>query len=230
VRRSRERPWRRITAEISGATVWRWLSTDAIRPWFHRSWIFPRDPEFAFKAGRVLDLYERIWGGEPLGDGEFVLSADEKTSIQARCRCHLTLAPAASRLMRVEHEYDRGALAYLAAWDVIVASVRSIGLPRSGPRSSSCTCLCTRPGSTRSKSTFPIIQRKVLTPNDFTELEEIEKRLAPFERRYEQAAPPFACDTPALTSTPLSTASLTSSLSSWPSDQAQVNVLANATT
>lgn len=32
-----------IVAEISGTTVWRWLSEDAIRPWAHRSWIFPRD-------------------------------------------------------------------------------------------------------------------------------------------------------------------------------------------
>jgi hypothetical protein len=34
---------------------------------------------------------------------EFVISADEKTSIQARCRCHPTLPPA--RVMRLEHEY-----------------------------------------------------------------------------------------------------------------------------
>ena len=48
-----------IVAEISGTTIWRWLSDDALRPWTHRSWIFPRDPDFARKAGRVLDLYAR---------------------------------------------------------------------------------------------------------------------------------------------------------------------------
>ena len=48
-----------LVAEISGATLWRWLSSDALRPWQHRSWIFPRDPEFTAKAGRILDLYER---------------------------------------------------------------------------------------------------------------------------------------------------------------------------
>lgn len=48
-----------------------------------------------------------------------MISSDDKTSIQARCRCHPTLPPGASRAMRVEHEYDRGgALAYLAAYDV----------------------------------------------------------------------------------------------------------------
>ncbi len=45
--------------------IWRWLSEDAIRPWPHRSWIFPRDPHFDEKAGRVLDLYEGIWQGQP---------------------------------------------------------------------------------------------------------------------------------------------------------------------
>ena len=39
-----------IVASISGATVWRWLSADAIKPWQYRSWIFPRDPDFAQKA------------------------------------------------------------------------------------------------------------------------------------------------------------------------------------
>ena len=48
-----------------------------------------------------------------------MICADEKTSIQARCRCHPTLPPGKARAMRVEHDYDRGgALAYLAAWDV----------------------------------------------------------------------------------------------------------------
>ena len=50
-----------LVAEISGATLWRWLSSYALRPWQHRSWIFPRDPNFADKAGPILDLYERVW-------------------------------------------------------------------------------------------------------------------------------------------------------------------------
>ena len=33
-----------IAASISGTTIWRWLSGDAIKPWQYRSWIFPRDP------------------------------------------------------------------------------------------------------------------------------------------------------------------------------------------
>lgn len=49
-----------LVASISESTIWRWLDQDAIRPWQHRCWIFPRDPHFAFKAGRLLDLYERL--------------------------------------------------------------------------------------------------------------------------------------------------------------------------
>jgi len=63
----------------------------------------------------VLGLYARVFGGVPLGADEYVISSDEKISIQARCRCHPSLAPGAARTMRVNHEYDRGgALAYLA--------------------------------------------------------------------------------------------------------------------
>jgi hypothetical protein len=106
---------------ISGATVRRWLRAGALKPWQYRSWVAPRAPDFAARAAVVLDLYAGSYDGEPLGDGDFVLCADEKTSIQARCRCHPTLPPGLARRMRVEHEheYERGgALAYLAAWDV----------------------------------------------------------------------------------------------------------------
>jgi hypothetical protein len=61
---------------------------DALKPWQHRSWIFPRDPYFAIKAARMLDLYQRTWDGQPLGDDEYVLSADEKPGVQARRRIH----------------------------------------------------------------------------------------------------------------------------------------------
>ena len=113
-----------IVAQISGTTLWRWLSRDAICPWRYRSWIFPRDPHFAAKAGRVLDLYEGSWQGAPLGRRDFVLSADEKTSIQTRLRKNSSLAAAAGHCARIEHEYTRGgAWAYFAAWDVHHAKV-----------------------------------------------------------------------------------------------------------
>lgn len=108
-----------LVASIGETTIWRWLSEDAIKPWNHRSWIFPRDPRFREKAVRILDLYEGRWQQRPLGEDDCVVCADEKTSIQARSRRHPVQAPGPGRPMRVEHEYERlGAWAYLAAWDV----------------------------------------------------------------------------------------------------------------
>ena len=57
---------RGIVAQVSGATLWRWLSEDAIKPWRYRSWIFPRDSNFKEKADRVLSLYEGVWDDKPL--------------------------------------------------------------------------------------------------------------------------------------------------------------------
>ena len=83
---AREAVARGICEQISGVTVWRWLSDDAIKPWQHRSWIFPRDPRFAEKAAPILELYAGIWQGERLHPGDYVICADEKPSIQARAR------------------------------------------------------------------------------------------------------------------------------------------------
>lgn len=104
---------------ISRSTVWRILDQDVLKPWRYKYWIFPRDPHFAEKAGPILDLYGGQWQGQCLGPKDYVLSADEKTSIQARIRCYPSLPPGPSRPAYIEHEYERGgALQYLAAWDV----------------------------------------------------------------------------------------------------------------
>ncbi len=122
-----------LVASIGESTVWRWLSEDAIKPWNHRSWTFPRDPEFREKAARILDLYEGRWKGKPLAPVDCVLGADEKTSIQARRRCPPTQPPGPGRPMRVEHEYERlGAWAYLAAWDVRRARIFGRCEPKTG--------------------------------------------------------------------------------------------------
>src|SRR5712692_8932903 len=66
----------------SRSTIWRLLAHDALRPWRYRCWIFPRDAHFLELAGPVLDLYACQWQGQPLWADEYVLCADEKTSIQ----------------------------------------------------------------------------------------------------------------------------------------------------
>jgi transposase len=108
-----------LVEAISSSTVRRWLHADAIKPWRYRSWIFPRDPDFAAKAARVLDLYARIFDGVALGPDDYVISADEKSQLQALARCHPGLPPSERRLARVECEYERGGtLAYMGAYDV----------------------------------------------------------------------------------------------------------------
>jgi len=109
----------RGVTDASASTIWRWLHEDAIKPWQTRSWIFPRDPAFAEKAGRVLDLYARTFEGKRLRPDEYVISADEKSQLQALGRRHPTCRPGPGRPSLVEFEYRRGGtLAYMAAWDV----------------------------------------------------------------------------------------------------------------
>jgi DDE superfamily endonuclease len=227
-----------LVATISETTIWRWLHEDAIRPWYHRCWIFPRDPKFALKAGRILDLYERVWEGQSLQADEFVLSADEKTSIQARARCHASLPPQPGVPMKIEHEYQRrGAWAYLAALDVhrlklfgrcelkngiapfdqLVAQVMAQPPYHQARR---VFWIVDNGSSHRGQAAiqrlqekyprlvlvhgpvhaswlnqieiyFSIIQRKVLTPNDFPSLAAVEERLLAFQQRYEFIAKPF---------------------------------------
>jgi transposase len=124
---------REIAETISAATVRRWLAADAIKPWQHRSWIFPRDPDFGTKAARVLDLYARRWEGQPLGPDDYVISADEKSQLQALQRRHRGQPPGPGRTRRVEFEYRRGGtLAYFAAYDVHQARVLGQIAPKTG--------------------------------------------------------------------------------------------------
>jgi hypothetical protein len=93
---------------ISRSTVWRILDMDAIKPWRYKYWICPRALRFAEKAGPILALYAGLWQGQPLGPKDHIRSADEKTSLQARLRCHAPLPPALGRPAYIENEYQRG--------------------------------------------------------------------------------------------------------------------------
>ena len=53
---------------MSRNTVRRILNTAAIKPWRYEYWIFPRDPQFAEKAGVIVDLYAGLWQGQRLMD------------------------------------------------------------------------------------------------------------------------------------------------------------------
>lgn len=124
---------RGLVATISGTTLWRWLNADAIRPWRHRSWLFPRDPRFAERAGPILDLYQRRCDGRPLGPHDYV-TRPMKRPASRHANAAIPRAPVApGQPLRVEHEYRRhGAWAYLAAWDVHRARLFGRCEPRSG--------------------------------------------------------------------------------------------------
>ena len=227
-----------LVARISESTVWRWLHEDAIRPWQHRCWIFPRDPHFQVKANRILDLYGRTWQGQALREDEFVISTDEKTSIQARLRIHPSLArsrrQADARGARVQ---ARRRLGLLAALDVHRAKVfgrceattgiapfeRLVDQVMSQPPYNDARkvfWIMDNGSSHRGEGSvqrltqahprlvpvhgpvhaswlnqieiyFSIVQRKVLTPNDFRSLDEVAQRLFDFERYFESIARPF---------------------------------------
>jgi hypothetical protein len=119
--------------DASATTIWRWLHDRSLKPWQQRSWIFPRDPDFQPKAGRVLDLYARRFEGQRLHPGEYVICADEKSQLQALARRHQTVAAGPGRPALVEFEYRRGGtLAYLAAWDVHHARIFGRCEPKTG--------------------------------------------------------------------------------------------------
>jgi hypothetical protein len=225
--------------KISRSTVWRMLHEAAIKPWQYEHWLFPKDPRFAEKAGPILDLYAGHWEGKPLGPGDFVLSMDEKTSIQARARTHEETPPRPKQTRRVESEYDReGALQYLAAWDVhrgivmgrceMKTGIKPFGLlvdqvleQTIYEKAKRLFFIVDNGSSHRGKASvqrmrqrdkriilvhtpihaswlnqveiyFSIIQRKVLTPNDFATLEAVRVRLALYEELSNRTPRPFA--------------------------------------
>jgi hypothetical protein len=231
------RAQRALGQPLSRSPVGRILATDAIKPWRYKYWIFPRDPLFAEQAGPLLDLSAGTWQGQPLGPQDHMLRADEKTSIQARLRCHPSLGPAPARPQRVEFEYARGgALQYLAVWDVRRGYVMGRWEPTTGIESfgrlvdqvlgqepyhaaARLFWIVDKGSSPRGEAAkhrlrqvdsrsmvvhppvhaswlnqveiyFSVIQRKVLTPNDFPDLEAIRLRWALYEELSNQSPTP----------------------------------------
>ena len=222
---------------ISPSTVWRCLHEADLKPWRYEYWIFPRDPQFTEKAEVVLDLYAGFYQGKPLGPNDYIISSDEKTSIQARIRPQ-RLKTAPGRPCRIEFEYERGgALQYLAAWDVrrgyIMGRCESTtGIDPFGhlvkqvmeqePYQSAGRVFWVvdngsshrgEPSIKRLAKSYPTgilvhtpvhaswlnqveiyfskIQRKVLTPNDFASLAEVEQRLHLYEQLTNKNPRPF---------------------------------------
>ena len=214
------------------------LAENPVKPWQYRSWIYPRDPDFAAKATVILDLYQGFYQGRPLGPGDRLLSFDAKPSIQARGRIHQTLPAAPGRPVLVEHEYVRhGALALLAGLDVHTGTVFASTPATTGikPFMDLVGQVMARPeyknaprvfvivdnGSDHRGQAaidrlrkahpnaimihtpvhaswlnqieifFSVIQKKVVSPNDFASLEHLSETLLAFTERYNRTAKPF---------------------------------------
>lgn len=227
-----------VVEHISIGKLWTILDEDAIRPWYHRSWLFPRDPRFLVKASPILDLYQGTFEEHALRAREYVLSFDQKTSIQARERRHPSIPPRSGHPQLVEHEYERqGALNLLACLNVHSGQIwgRCYARKRRAETEAFVNELFTcEPyasakrihfildnGTSQHPNTFPtwvaqnhpkvmlhylpthaswlnqielyfsILQRKVLTPNDFRDLEYLEERLMEFQTFYNRTARPF---------------------------------------
>lgn len=200
---------------MSRSTVRRILHRDAIEPWQHESWIFPCDPDFGPKAARVLDLYAGRWQGRPLRATDVVLGSDEKTSIQARRRRHPETPPQPGQPRRVERTYDRmGALQYLAAWDVrrgtvvgrceaktgtapfgrLLDQVLAMPAYRTAERDSRLVLVHLPVHASwlnQVEVYFSLVQRKVLTPNDYPNLEALRARLGLYEALTNREPKPF---------------------------------------
>jgi transposase len=234
-----ERAKQTLGRKVSRSTVWRVLHEAAIKPWQYDHWLFPRDPAFAKKAGPILDLYAGRWEDQALGPKDFVLSSDEKTSIQARQRRHGETPAKPHRRRRIESEYKRkGALQYLAAWDVARGMVLGRCEAKTGiepfgrlvdqileqepyTEAQRLFLIVDNGSSHRGQASvqrlqsrdrritlvhtplhgswlnqieiyFSIIQRKVLTPNDFADLDTLQIRLRLYEELTNHKPKPFA--------------------------------------
>jgi transposase len=223
---------------ISPSSVRRILAEHPIKPWQYQSWIFPRDPDFAARAGVILNLYQGFYQGQPLRPGDRIISADAKPSIQARARRHSATPPGPGRPMRVEHEYQRrGALALLAALDVRTGTVSAAtpattgiapfmtlmgqvmsqqpyknaprvfvivdnGSDHRGKKAArrlrnaypNCIMIHTPVHASwlnQVEIFFSIVQKKVISPNDFTSTAQLSATLLAFTDRYNKTARPF---------------------------------------
>jgi transposase len=227
-----------LASPISPSSVLRILAEHPVKPWRYQSWVFPRDPDFAARAGVILGLYQGSYQGQPLRPGDRIVSVDAKPSIQARVRCHATGPPGPGRPVRVEHEYDRaGALALLAALDVRTGKVFASCPPATGiapfmaligqvmsqePYASAPRVFVIvdngsdhrgKKAAQRLRDAYPnaimihtpvhaswlnqaeiffsIVQKKVLTPNDFPSTGQLAATLLAFIARYNHTARPF---------------------------------------
>jgi transposase len=182
-----------IVVDISASTVARWLAADAIKPWQYRSWIAPRAPDFAAKAAVVLDLYARVFDGGALA---YLAAWDvHRGRVFGRCEKTTGIAPfgrLVEQVMNTEpyasadrvfwitdngssHRGQKATDRMTGKWP----TARLVHTPVHASWLNQCEIY------------FSVVQRKVVTPNDFYDLTDVENRLTAFQDLYNAAARPF---------------------------------------
>ena len=92
----------RCQIAASASTIGRWLAGDALKPWQHRSWISVATPPSPPRPPACSTVCRDL-GRQPLGSNDYVICADEKTSIQAAAAA-TPPCPGQGRAMRIEHD------------------------------------------------------------------------------------------------------------------------------
>lgn len=152
---------------IGPSTVWRILDADAIKPWRYVYCIFPRDPEFSEKAGRVLGRCEAKTGIESFG--RLVEQVMRTEPDRSASRVFWVLDNGSSHrgqaaVPRLRKAYRKAVLVHTPVHASWLNQVEVY---------------------------FSVFQRKVLTPNDFARLKEVEKRLRLYEELSDREPLPF---------------------------------------
>jgi hypothetical protein len=103
---------------LAPSTLWRWLTSEKIKPWRYQNWQHILNPQaFLERARPVLEVY--MHAQQLLRDGVWAVCVDEKTSIQARQAEQRPQAAQAGQPQHVSPRYSRhGALQLFAGLSV----------------------------------------------------------------------------------------------------------------
>src|ERR1035437_10150571 len=160
-----------VSEPMSVSSLLRILAENPVKPWRYQSWIFPRDPDFAAKANVVLDLYQGFYQGEPIGPFmDLVAQVMTRPEYKGAPRVFVIVDNGSDH--RGKAAIDRLRKAHPNAI-MIHTPVHASWL-------------------NQIEIFFSVIQKKVVSPNDFASLDKLSETLLAFVRRYNQTAKPFS--------------------------------------
>jgi hypothetical protein len=188
---------------ISASTVGRWLKAERLRPWRYHAWQHIHDPvAFLQRARPVLQAYAQALA--LLRAGAWLVSLDEKTSIQAREGEQPPRPACAGKPSLHEARYHRRGARHLFTW-LSVADGQVYGICRQRKcfvdfqafvqRQIHTVILILDNGATHAPEQleiwFSLLQRKCLQPNHFVTATAPETALGDYMAYYNQTAQPI---------------------------------------